>query len=232
MFIKFIIFVLLKFIYTNRMIIAIPSSGNKAEALIDERFARCPFFCLYNTDTRKIDFKENTKRDASGGVGPQVVEFLATNGVNEVLSVEVGPKAQDALNKFKISTQIVNAGQSVQQLINLFMKQIIAIPTSNNCLCQHFGHCEKFAIFQAEDGKITGESYLVPPPHEPGVLPAWLASKGVNYVIAGGMGQRAISLFNQHNITVLTGAEDKPARALADEFLKNELQTGVNACDH
>ena len=112
------------------------------------------------------------------------------------------------------------------------MKHIIAIPTSNNCLCQHFGHCEKFALFQVEEGKITSESYLVPPPHEPGVLPAWLASQGANYIIAGGMGHRAISLFNQQNITVLIGAEAKPARTLVEDFMNNELKTGVNMCDH
>src|SRR4030042_3262231 len=106
------------------------------------------------------------------------------------------------------------------------MKRIIAIPTNNNCLCQHFGHCEKFAVIQAEDNEITAESFLIPPPHEPGVLPAWLASKGVTHIIAGGMGHRAISLFNQHNIQVYTGAEEKPARTLAEEFLNNRLITG------
>jgi len=112
------------------------------------------------------------------------------------------------------------------------MKHIIAIPTNNSSLCQHFGHCEKFAVFQVEDGKIINESYLTPPPHEPGVLPSWLASQGVDHIIAGGMGHRAISLFNQYNISVLIGAEEKPAQALVEEFLRNELKTGVNLCDH
>jgi predicted Fe-Mo cluster-binding NifX family protein len=112
------------------------------------------------------------------------------------------------------------------------MKQIIAVPTSNNCLCQHFGHCEKFAIFQVENKKITGESYVTPPPHEPGVLPAWLASQGVTHIIAGGMGQKAISLFNQQNIQVFTGVEERPAKILAEDFLNDKLIAGVNACDH
>lgn len=112
------------------------------------------------------------------------------------------------------------------------MEQIIAIPVSSNCLCQHFGHCEKFAVFTTENNTITKEIYLTPPPHEPGVLPAWLASKGVTHVIAGGMGQRAISLFNSHNITVFTGVEEKPPKALVEEFLSDKLTVGVNACDH
>lgn len=112
------------------------------------------------------------------------------------------------------------------------MKQVIAIPSSNNYLCQHFGHCEQFAIFQAEGEKITEEIYLIPPPHEPGILPAWLASMGVTHIIAGGMGHRAISLFNQQNIQVFTGAEEKQVRLLAEEFINNNLKTGANTCDH
>jgi predicted Fe-Mo cluster-binding NifX family protein len=112
------------------------------------------------------------------------------------------------------------------------MKRIIAIPTNENCLCQHFGHCETFTIIQAEDNRITEESSLIPPPHGPGILPEWLASKGVTHIIAGGMGHRAISLFNRHNIQVYTGAEEKSARTLAEELLNNRLVTGENTCDH
>ena len=74
--------------------------------------------------------------------------------------------------------------------------------------------------------------FIIPPPHEPGVLPSWLASRGVTHVISGGMGQRAVSLFNQQNITVFTGAEEKPPVTLVEEFLSKKLATGVNACDH
>lgn len=112
------------------------------------------------------------------------------------------------------------------------MKEIIAIPTSKNYLCQHFGHCETFALFEIENKKITGEKFVNPPPHEPGVLPAWLASLGVTHIIAGGMGHRAISLFNQQNILVYTGAEEKPARILVEDFLGDQLITGLNTCDH
>lgn len=112
------------------------------------------------------------------------------------------------------------------------MKQIIAVPTNNNHLSQHFGHCEKFAIFEIAENKIERETYLTPPPHQPGVLPQWLASKGVTHVITGGIGQRAVSLFNSQNITVISGAEEKNAERLVNEFIYNRLKTGVNSCDH
>jgi len=103
------------------MIIAIPASADKTAALIDERFARCSFFCLFNTDSKTFEFKENSKRDAMGGAGPMVAEFLADKGVNEVWSVEIGPKAQDALNKLNINIKLVNAGQTVQDLIKSYV---------------------------------------------------------------------------------------------------------------
>jgi predicted Fe-Mo cluster-binding NifX family protein len=112
------------------------------------------------------------------------------------------------------------------------MSQIIAIPTINNCLCNHFGHCEKFAIIGIENNNITEEIYIIPPPHEPGLLPEWLASKGITHIIAAGMGRRAISLFNQQNIRVITGAQNKHPRILAEEFIHNKLVTGINICDH
>ena len=45
-------------------------------------------------------------------------ELLAENEVNEVWSVEVGPKAQNALNKLDIGIKLVNAGQTIEILIN------------------------------------------------------------------------------------------------------------------
>jgi len=102
------------------MKIAIPASSDKSEALVDERFGRCPFFCFYNNETKKIEFMENNLKNGAGGVGPQVSEFLANNGVNRVYAVEFGPKAKDVLDKLIIETQIVKSGQTVRKIIETF----------------------------------------------------------------------------------------------------------------
>jgi predicted Fe-Mo cluster-binding NifX family protein len=112
------------------------------------------------------------------------------------------------------------------------MKRKIAIPLENGILCSHFGHCQQFAIIDADATSITGEQTIAPPPHEPGLLPGWLAEKGVTDVIAGGMGQRAIGLFNQRSINVFVGAPVKEPRELASDLLGNRLQAGANYCDH
>lgn len=112
------------------------------------------------------------------------------------------------------------------------MKKCIAIPMADGVLCAHFGHCEQFAIIETEDGKIVNETSVTPPPHEPGLLPPWLAEKGVTDVIAGGMGQRAIMIFNQQMINVFVGAPTKPAKELVNDFLNENLSLTANYCNH
>ncbi len=112
------------------------------------------------------------------------------------------------------------------------MKRKIAIPMADGMLCAHFGHCQQFEIFETAENDIVNEMNVTPPPHEPGLLPGWLAQKGVTDVIAGGMGQRAISLFNQHKINVFVGAPTQAPKTLVKDFLEGNLKVGANYCDH
>ena len=110
----------------------------------------------------------------------------------------------------------------------------IAIPTANGKLNAHFGHCEKFSIFDVDTNTkaITQKSEVIPPPHEPGLLPKWLAEKNVNLVIAGGMGQRAQGLFMENNISLIIGAPADTAENLVKCYLDGNLVSGANLCDH
>ncbi len=107
-----------------------------------------------------------------------------------------------------------------------------AIPLAEGKLTAHFGHCQEFAIINVEENKIINKEVLVPPAHEPGVLPKWLHDKGANVVIAGGMGQRAISLMEQNGINVITGAPAIEPEELVKNYIENTLSTGSNLCDH
>ncbi|MCK5130696.1 MAG: NifB/NifX family molybdenum-iron cluster-binding protein [Candidatus Sabulitectum sp.] len=108
----------------------------------------------------------------------------------------------------------------------------IAIPMADGALCMHFGHCSTFALVNVEENKVTATSEVVPPPHQPGLLPPWLAEQGVTMVIAGGMGSRAQTLFTQSGIEVVTGASGKGAREIVENYLGGTLKTVENTCDH
>ena len=107
-----------------------------------------------------------------------------------------------------------------------------AIPLAEGLLCAHFGHCQQFAIIETEDGQIKDKELHTPPPHEPGVLPNWLAEFGVSVVIAGGMGRRALGLFSEKGIQVTVGAPSFPPEPLVEQYLKGTLIAGQNICDH
>jgi len=109
-----------------------------------------------------------------------------------------------------------------------------AIPTVDGQLSMHFGHCEEFAFIDAdeESGVIDPIECCAPPAHQPGVLPVWLAEKGVDVVIAGGMGSRAQQLFAQRGIKVIVGAEQEAPEIIVRQFLDGTLKMGSNVCDH
>ena len=113
-------------------------------------------------------------------------------------------------------------------------KMRIAIPIIEGKLSQHFGHCDTFAIIDADgdSGQVLDRKDLTPPRHEPGALPKWLHEEGVNVIIAGGMGQRAQQLFEQNQIEVVVGAPAESPENLVSAYLSNTLQAGENICDH
>jgi predicted Fe-Mo cluster-binding NifX family protein len=110
----------------------------------------------------------------------------------------------------------------------------IAIPLWGGRLSPHFGHCETFAILEADPQTrtVTGDEVVDSPPHQPGLLPGWLHGMGVSVIIAGGMGRRALGLFAQHGIEVVVGAEGGLPHELAEAYLDGTLATGDNICDH
>ncbi len=112
------------------------------------------------------------------------------------------------------------------------MKKIFAIPLENGMLCAHFGHCQKFAIVEVENKNITAMQEIVPPEHQPGLYPKWVAGFGTTDVIAGGMGQHAVNLFNEQKINVFVGAPIKEPKELVEDFLNENLSLSANYCDH
>ncbi len=110
--------------------------------------------------------------------------------------------------------------------------KILVIPISEGKLSSHFGHCKQFAFIEVQNGKIAKTEMLIPPAHEPGVLPQWLSEQGVDIVIAAGMGERAQQLLEENGIEVIIGAPmDSPA-SLTKRYLSGTLVTGGNVCDH
>jgi len=157
----------------------------------------------------------------------EIVDRIVSS--KEIWKSDTEVKANDISNSAPIDVKTKDDNQ--EKGGNGFMR--FAVPTYQGKLCAHFGHCEAFAIIDTDNnGNIIKEVFENPPPHEPGVLPKWLSEKGVNCVIAGGMGSRAQQLFTQQGVKVVTGAQGEYPRDVVEQYLKGTLQIGANTCDH
>ena len=111
-------------------------------------------------------------------------------------------------------------------------KKRIAIPLFNNLLSEHFGHCQAFAFVDVNNNSITEITMMDPPEHTPGSFPKWVAANGATEVIAGGMGTKAVNLFNDAGVNVFVGAPVDTAANLVNQFLAGELDLSANYCNH
>lgn len=107
----------------------------------------------------------------------------------------------------------------------------IAISTESGAVSAHFGRCPTYTLVNIENGEIVAREEISNPGHRPGFLPGYLAEKGVDTIIAGGMGPRAQDLFAQNNITAIIGVQGPVDDVLA-KFLAGELEPGQDLCDH
>jgi len=112
------------------------------------------------------------------------------------------------------------------------MKKKIAVPVKEGMLDAHFGHCSHFALIDVDEKVIVSEELVEAPPHVPGMLPPFLANLGVTDVLAGGMGGRAIEIFNANNVNVFVGAPKLEAKDLVNGFLTETISFTANCCNH
>lgn len=112
------------------------------------------------------------------------------------------------------------------------MKKIFAIPVLNKKLSAHFGHSEEFAVITTDGEKVLGTEFFNPPVHQPGTYPRFLAEKGVNVIIAGGLGVKAQEIFKANNIEVHLGVNSIDPVEIVEQYLRDNLESGNNLCDH
>ncbi|MBA7505034.1 hypothetical protein ES706_03697 [subsurface metagenome] len=105
----------------------------------------------------------------------------------------------------------------------------IAISTDGNFVSPHFGRCPSFTIVEIEGDKLVKKEVIDNPGHHPGFLPQFLQERGVEYIIAGGMGGRATGLFADAGIKTILGVTGNVDNVI-DEILKGTLKGGKSLC--
>ena len=100
-------------------------------------------------------------------------------------------------------------------------------------MSQHFGRCPYYLIVDVEGDEIKRTDSVNNPyynNHVPGMVPQFINEQAVNVMIAGGMGPRAIDMFTNLGIEVVTGAIGNTGNVL-QAYLRGEI-SGVEPCEH
>lgn len=106
---------------------------------------------------------------------------------------------------------------------------IIAISTEGNSVCPHFGRCPAFTIVEIVDGKVVGKGMIPNPGHQPGFIPRFLHERGVRLIVTGGMGARAVSLFEELGMEAILGVGGNVDDVI-ERFLSGSLTGGPSLC--
>lgn len=108
----------------------------------------------------------------------------------------------------------------------------IAVASENDLVTQHFGYCQTFIIYNVKDNKIIEIESVPNPGHQPNFLPQFLGDMKVTTVISGGMGSKAVNLFNAQGIEVVIGASGDTKVAALDYIAGQLKSTGAPCHDH
>ncbi len=108
----------------------------------------------------------------------------------------------------------------------------IALPTFQNQIDEHFGHCEHFTVFTIDDQKKILSEEKIASPAGCGCksnIASTLAQIGVKLMIAGNMGQGAVNVLNNQGIDVLRGCSGN-VKDVTENWLAGNLKDSGIAC--
>jgi len=110
------------------MKIAIASTDQKLTAKVDQRFGRCPYFLIINTEDKKLKVLKNTATHASHGVGISAAQLIADQNVQAVIAGNFGPNAVRVLQtggiKLFTADQLTTINKAINQLKKGKLKQV------------------------------------------------------------------------------------------------------------
>ena len=97
----------------------------------------------------------------------------------------------------------------------------------SSSVSEHFGRCPFYTFIDIQQNAVQNVEVLANPyfeSHEPGQLPQFVQQNNAQVIISGGMGRRAIALFEQAGIQAIAGVQGT-LEEVTKSFLADELQS-------
>ncbi len=103
------------------MKIAITSQGQSSTANVDERFGRCQYIVIYDSESTEYSIIKNDSAGYDHGAGTGTASLLAEKGVEVVLTGgPMGPKAGDTLTAAGIK-YVENLPGVVEEVVKAYL---------------------------------------------------------------------------------------------------------------
>ena len=166
------------------MKIAISAQDNNPEGAIDQRFGRCKYYVIVETENKEIKSTiaiENQGAIQAHGAGIKSAEQIGQLGIDLVITGDLGPNATTVLKQLGIKSYHAggNIGNAIKDYLDNKLEEIdkIAAPHSKTNLNQknanekiffpllnnngenseisgHFGHAPFFGIYNVEKKEL------------------------------------------------------------------------------
>ena len=119
------------------MKIGISSAGEDLNSGLDPRFGRCAYFLVVNPDDMSFEVFPNESAVLGGGAGIQSAQFLASKGVDAVITGNCGPNAVQTLSAAGVELFTGQTG-TVREVVERFKKGNLS-PANEATVDSHFG---------------------------------------------------------------------------------------------
>jgi predicted Fe-Mo cluster-binding NifX family protein len=113
------------------MKVAISANGKNLESSIDERFGRCRYFVIVETEDLSYDVVENTYADLLTGAGIQAAGLIGSKGVEAVITGSCGPKAMQVFAATTIKLILGQHGM-IKDVVEKFKRGKLSPSTREN----------------------------------------------------------------------------------------------------
>lgn len=110
----------------------------------------------------------------------------------------------------------------------------IAIPTQDNKVDDHFGHCDHYTVYTINEDKNIESKERLESPQGCGCksnIASVMQEMGITVMLAGNMGMGAFNKLTEHGISVIRGCKGNIEEVL-NGYLNGSIVDSDESCKH
>jgi predicted DNA-binding protein (UPF0251 family)/predicted Fe-Mo cluster-binding NifX family protein len=190
---------------------------------------------------RLLDLEGLSQEEAAGrlGVSRSTVSRLAAEARRVVAEALVGEKGLVIEGGPVAVARRLTDGEgsakeaAVKEVLTKGDSVIIAVPYADGRVNAHFGRTESFMVVEAEGREVVESTVyaIVGLQHDHGGLSEFLLSRGVDVILAGGMGPPMQQALKDAGFSLYCGVSG-PAEEAVLAYLAGELEQSDAVCGH